>query len=245
MDKSIVFTYADGSCLRVSTAQDFLKIPVWKGNRHIDLERVRLLTKEVKDNIQWLDSGYHVILQEEDVDGKTLHQRYIINGQHRRAVIEEYFATGLCLKNFPLTYTEMVVRSESEAIAYFNRINNMKPFHVDEDSKCVANRFIGTLEKEFCGKTKKDQFIRSYATKRPYLSTIHLRDELEKYSKTLQSVDTGLFVNAVKVWNANRLKEMELDVEKDYTSYIDKKFTLAEHTKLPWIQSILKDMKLL
>jgi hypothetical protein len=49
----------------------------------------------------------------------------------------------------------------------------------------------------------------------------------------------------VKVWNANRLKEMELDVEKDYTSYIDKKFTLAEHTKLPWIQLILKDMKLL
>jgi len=236
-----MFTYADGSTLKTMNMRSFLEIPVWKGNRHIDLERVDLLAKEVGDRVQYLDSGYHIIIQEEDLDGMPSHQAYLINGQHRREVLRRYFSSGLCLSDFPMTYTEMVVHTESDAIAYFNRINNMKPFHVDEDPRCVANRFVAALEKGF-----PKGYIRSKTTRRPYLSADVLREELEKYSKVIQSVDPDLFVKEAQRWNKTRLDEMELEKALGKVhpeSYKEKHFVLAEHLK--WIHSVLQTMKVI
>jgi len=230
-----MFTYSDGSVLRTMNMRAFLEIPVWKGNRHIDLARVDLLAKEVGDRVQAFDSGYHIIIQEEDMDGKPLHQTYLINGQHRREVLRRHYSSGLCLPDFPMTYTEMVVGTESEAISYFNRINNMKPFHVDEDPRCVANRFVAALETGFL-----KGLIRSKTTRRPYLSADLLRDELEKYSKLLQSVNPAAFVEKAKQYNMKRLAEMELEKALGKVipeTYKEKQFVLAENLK--WIHSVL------
>ena len=230
-----MFTYADGSILRTMNMKAFLEIPVWKGNRHIDMDRVELLTKEINGQVQYLDSGYHIIIQEEDLDGRPLHQAYLINGQHRREVLRRYYSSGLCLPDFPMTYTEMVVETESEAISYFNKINNMKPFHVDEDSRCVANRFVAALEKGFA-----KGLLRSKTTRRPYLSAETLREELEKYSKRLQTIPVDTFVKKVHEYNTKRLCEMELEKALGKIipeTYKEKQFTLAENLK--WISIVL------
>ena len=230
-----MFTYADGSILRTMNMKAFLEIPVWKGNRHIDLKRVDQLAKEVGEHVQLLDSGYHVIIQEEDMDGKPLHQTYLINGQHRREVLRRYYSSGLCLPDFPMTFVEKTVETESEAIAYFNKINNMKPFHIDEDSRCVANRFVAALEQGF-----SKGLLRSKTTRRPYLSIEPLREELETYSKILQSVNPTVFVEKVKEYNIKRLAEMELEKALGKAipeSYKEKQFVLAEHFK--WIRTVL------
>ena len=238
---SALFTYSDGSVLKTMNMKDFLLIPVWKGNRYIDAGRVDLLAKEIGENITSLDSGYHVIVQEEDVEGKSLHQAYLIDGQHRREVLLRYYTSGLCLSDFPMTFRELVVKTESNAIAYFNQINNMKPLHIEEDPRCVANRFVAALEKGF-----DKGLIRSKTTRRPYLSAEPLREELEKYSKLLQKVDHLLFVEEVKRWNTTRLTEMELEKALGKAipdSYKEKKFALAEHLK--WIKTVLQTMKVL
>jgi len=230
-----MFSYADGSILRTMNMKAFLEIPVWKGNRHIDLDRVELLTKEINGNVQYLDSGYHVIIQEEDMDGGSLYQTYLINGQHRREVLRRYYSSGLCLPDFPMTYTEMIVHTESDAIAYFNKINNMKPFHIDEDPRCVANRFVAALEKGFA-----KGLLRSKTTRRPYLSAETLREELEKYSKILQTICVDIFVKKVHEYNTKRLSEMELEKALGKIipdSYKEKSFTLAENFK--WISIVL------
>jgi hypothetical protein len=230
-----MFTYSDGSILKTTMMKSFLKIPVWKGNRYIDMKRVESLAKEVGDQVQFLDSGYHVIIQEEDMDGKPLHQAYLINGQHRKELLERYYSSGLCLPDFPMTYTEKIVETESDAIAYFNKINNMKPFHVDEDPRCVANRFVAAVEKGF-----PKGLIRSKTTRRPYLSADLLREELEKYSKLLQLVDTATFVEKVQYYNTKRLAEMELEKAHGKAipeGYSEKKFALAENLK--WVQLVL------
>lgn len=230
-----LFTYSDGSILKTMNMKDFLTIPVWKGNRYIDMKRVDLLAKEIGENIKSLDSGYHVIVQEEDVEGKPLHQAYLIDGQHRREVLLRYYLSGLCLSDFPMTFRELVVKTESDAITYFNQINNMKPMHIEEDPRCVANRFVSALEKGF-----DKGLIRSKTTKRPYLSADILREELEKYSKILQTTDPVAFVEKVKLYNTKRLVEMEIEKALGKAipeSYKEKNFTLAENLK--WIRLTL------
>ena len=231
-----LFTYSDESKLKTTNMKAFLLIPVWKGNRHIDYARVDLLAKEVGENVKSLDSGYHVIkLLEEDAEGKLRHVKYLADGQHRRELLLRHYASGLCLDDFPMTYIEKVVNSESTAITYFNKINNTKPMRIEEDPRLIANRFVAALEKGF---TKG--LIRSKTTRRPFLSADLLRDELVKYSKILQTIDPAAFVTKVQVYNAKRL--IEMDIEKALgkaipESYKEKEFTLAENLK--WIRSSL------
>lgn len=214
----------------------FLLIPVWKGNRHIDYARVSLLAKEVSDNIKSLDSGYYVIkLLEEDAEGKARYVSYLIDGQHRREVILLNHASELCADDFPMTYIEKIVDTESDAITYFNQINNTKPVRIEEDPRLIANRYVAALEKGFA-----KGLIRSKTTRRPYLSADLLREELEKYSKILQKIDPVAFVEKVKKYNYTRL--MEMDIEKALgkmipETYKEKEFTLAENFK--WILLVL------
>jgi len=214
----------------------FLTIPVWKGNRHIDYLRVDLLGKEVGDDIKSLDSGYHVIkLLEEDMEGRPRYVTYLIDGQHRREVLLRYYAAGLCLEDFPMTFIENVVETESDAITYFNQINNTKPMRIEEDPRLIANRYVAALEKGFA-----KGLIRSKTTRRPYLSADLLREELEKYSKILQKIDPVAFVEKVKKYNYTRLIEMEIEKALGKAipeTYKEKEFTLAENFK--WVLFVL------
>ena len=122
--------YTDASKLKLTTAKTLIQIPIWKGNRVKDRMHIALLKEAIGSNIHYLDKGYHIIkYNETDATGREVEQSYIIDGQHRASVLLEHFNSTLCEPDFPITYTEVCVANEADAIAYFNKINNVKPIH--------------------------------------------------------------------------------------------------------------------
>jgi hypothetical protein len=93
---SIIHTYHNGATLHKITVKELLKIPIWKGNRILDLAHVAEIQKAIGSNINHLDSGYYIVEYEElDATNTPVLQSYIIDGQHRAAVLKEHFDTTL------------------------------------------------------------------------------------------------------------------------------------------------------
>jgi hypothetical protein len=175
---TVLHTYSDGCQLRLTTAKALIQIPIWKGNRVKDNAHVTALKEAVGSAVQTLDRGYHVIkYREPDAAGTLVEQSYIIDGQHRASVLIDFFASHLCEPDFPVTYIEAVVDNEADAIAYFNRINNVKPIHYKEDPILVANRYVEQIVRALPG-TKSVPLFRDKATHRPYMGIDKLRDLL-------------------------------------------------------------------
>jgi hypothetical protein len=158
------------------TARELVALPVWKGNRILDTEHVFAIKKKATD-VRHLDSGYRIInCMEPNLSGVLVKQAYLIDGQHRAAVLREHFLTTLCEPDFVVVVTEKDVASESEAIEYFNVINTAKPQQWRTDPAILVNQYIAELERRF--NDKKVKMIRQGATCRPYLSVDRLREAL-------------------------------------------------------------------
>jgi len=158
------------------SARELVAIPVWKGNRILDTEHAAAIKKKTQD-VRCLDSGYRIInCMEPNPSGVLVKQAYLIDGQHRAAILREYFSMTLCEPDFMVVVTEKEVASESEAIEYFNVLNTMKPQQWRTDPAILVNRYIAELERRF--NEKKTKMIRQGATCRPYLSVDRLREAL-------------------------------------------------------------------
>jgi hypothetical protein len=205
---SIIHIYNDGSKLIRAPIRDLLSIPIWKGNRILDTKHVQTIKETLAHDIRFLDSGYKVITYtEEDAGHNQIQQRYIVDGQHRIAVIQELY--NPLSDTFDITYTEKEVANEAEAIDYFNRINNTKPLHYDEDPILVANRIIATISSIFPAKKK---LIRSTKTKRPYLYVEDLRNEIVKRVHSLRSVRQDILIDAIQRWNREKCNALALEL---------------------------------
>lgn len=209
-DTTVLHTYADGSKLIRTSIQWLLKLQIWKGNRILDHDHVKMIRDGlVRDGttIRSLDSGYQIIVyDEEDALGRTVQQRYIIDGQHRFTVIQECISP---FEDFPITVVEKTVANEAEAVEYFNRINASKPLQYKEDPNLVVNRFILAIEKAFTSKKKP---IRISKTKRPYICIDDIRRELLKHVDVLRNMRAEVFIAKLLAWNEKKLKELELEL---------------------------------
>ena len=236
-----IHTYNDGSVLGRMSAQRLMTIPIWKGNRILDSEHVAALKASVAD-VANLDSGFRIIkYSEEDAGGKLVEQRYNVAGQHRLMVIRDHFENGLCEPDFQVTVTEIVVDSEADAIAYFNRINNAKPIHFKEDPVLVANKYVEALMKVY--PPTKRGLIRSIKTVRPYLSVDAVREALIVLADRLPPLD--LFGSRVVAANARLLRNLELSLAsgkikdvKTAERCLELGFALAYDARLKWLVEI-------
>jgi len=242
MSDTLLHTYTDGSMLKKTTIQALLKIPNWKGNRILDESHAEKLAGSI-ERMESLDKGYSVIvIDEPDAAGKITEQRYIVDGQHRLSILRKTFMLG----DFPATVTEKHVKSESEAIEYFNSINSSKPIHWEEDPMMVVNRFLVALEKEFnAGLKKSDLLLRNTKTVRPFLCVDDVRQALMPLADRLKKVKPAEFVAGVRAWNTRKLTELELAVSQKPDSMAEKcifrKFALADRfSSLPWILVALR-----
>lgn len=241
-------TYNDGSKLILLTARSLCAIPIWKGNRIIDTEHVENIRRQVGHNIRRLDSGYRIIQYTEvDAEGRSVIQKYIIDGQHRISVLKDFFAQNLCEEDFPLTATEISVNSEAEAINYFNTINNAKPIQFKEDPNLIINKYIAKLSETFQQTDKKvPALIRSTATRRPYLHVDAIRDVFMRYIETLKLVPLDQFATALRAANKRQLRLLELQLatgglKKEQTvaeRCIEMKFALAFDPKFEWVRDL-------
>ena len=242
----MLHNFHDGSRLYTSTAQELLKIPIWKGNRILDKAHVAEIQKAIGPNITHLDSGYYVIqCEEQDAANNPFLQLYIIDGQHRAAVLREHFATTLCEPDFPILMTIKHVVDEEEAITFFNAINKCKPQSWKMDPVLIVNKYMAALTKKFNG-TKKLLLIRPGSTHRPYLSSDKLREALHLYASSLNPSSEFItkFIERVVKWNTQELGVVQMqlslnDIPKKEIPILEKsialEFLLAFDPAYKWI----------
>ena len=229
----LLHTYSDGSKLYKMYASALTRIPIWKGNRIIDPTHVKNIKESTKAYL--LDSGYKLIQYKESENDKP--KSFIIDGQHRISVVTEYLETTtfeddiMPSKDFQLTVTEIRVDSEADAIAYFNKINNVKPIQYEEDPNLIINKYILGLEKEFPGKFK---------IKRPYLSADKLREALHVRIESLKKLSVDDFVTKCKTQNTKIVEELKTK-DKMAERMVQLHFGLALNFK--WLDVILIDKR--
>jgi hypothetical protein len=240
----LLHTYSDSSKLFRMSALSLTHIPIWKGNRIIDRSHVDNIKRSISDNIRLLDSGYKIIKYDEfDEDNNPIKKSYLIDGQHRISVLNDYFTnTTLPINDFQVTVTEIHVESEMDAIQYFNTINNVKPIHFEEDINLVVNKYIQKIIMSYPSKCK---LFRNGITKRPYLSVDKLRDALKNHIHKLKLLSTEQFLEECIRMNDIIITELEsLSLyEKHKELHIIKKsielnFGLAWDNKFKWLNNV-------
>lgn len=240
----LLYTYSDGSKLYKMSALTLCRIPIWKGNRIIDLEHVTNIKNSINSDVTLLDSGYKTIQYDEiDECDKPIKKTYLIDGQHRISVVSNYFETNNNAKDFEITVTEIRVDSESEAIEYFNKINNVKPIQYNEDPKLIVNKYLQRLINSFHIKSK---LFRNGATKRPYLSVDKFREILIKKVDNLKKISIEKFIKECKITNSRIIQELEIrslnnsDKEiKIINKILELEFALAWDDKFKWLDIFL------
>jgi len=231
----MIHTFNDKSILVKMKAKELIGIPVWKGNRFIDLEHAQQISSAI-ENISNLDSTIFRVVKYMD---NTTEQKYLVDGQHRQHVIKKYYEDNyLFPNNFDVLVHEKTVDSEAEAIEYFNVINNVKP-QQDYDPKRMADKYVLALENKF------PKLIR-FGTKRPFLSNDLLRKVLEENVTMLKQSNEYVkrFIERVDAWNKKKIQEYNLGLietkeQSVLKSCTDKKFILAFDIKLLWIKECL------
>jgi hypothetical protein len=240
-----MFTFTDGTTLHQIKSRELANIPVWKGNRFIDLAHADRIRTAVGSKIDSLGSAIFRTVKYKDGDTE---QCFLVDGQHRQYVLKKFYEADTVLPelapNFDLLVIEKTVESEADAIEYFNILNNVKP-QQDHDPKLLANKYILALERHF----KKLIRPEGKATKRPFLSADLLRKALEAQASLLKQRPEAVaaFVERVAAWNKKRLAEYELGSAfapaKDKSildSCEEKKFILAFDPALPWVAACLQ-----
>lgn len=241
----------DGSIMKVISAKELINVEVWKGNRVIDLKHVvKIQTKIGSDfeKLKKLDNGYRIVsIEAKDAGGADILEYYVVDGQHRLKVLQEFYKTNLFADDFDIVVIEKRVKSETDIINYFNEINHAKPILWKSDPNMVVNLYIKALEKEF--NKGKDKMIRESKTVRPYIFVNDLRDQLLELVEDLSTEKEMIeeFVRNAKDQNEELLANAELilatcskDSVKINEKAIEQKFMLGIHKKFKWIEICLK-----
>jgi hypothetical protein len=216
-----LYTFSDpSSTLKKINVRELLTIPVWRGNRYIDRVHAAQIQQDVATNPSSLDTTIFRVIKYRE--GAT-QQTFLIDGQHRQHVLREEFTKALSHQSphqspnpleaftFDVLVIEKEVEGESEAIEYFNTLNNVKP-QFETDPKLLANKYIQALEAAF--NPPRNPLIRpeGKTTRRPYLSSDRLRAVLEdpenvRYLKQSKEA-LATFVARVKEWNEEQLRDL-------------------------------------
>lgn len=239
-------TLHDGSRLRTMGARELIEIPIWKGNRIIDMSHVQKIKDGIRGNVQRLDFSYRVArITETDAGGNPVTMSYVIDGQHRHKVLCDHYKENLCEPDFPVVVLEKDMKSEAEIISYFREVNCQKPIEWKSDPMVLANEYIVELIAEFNFGSKK--LIRQGSTHRPYLSVDALRDALFASKDMLKEGGAAAFVRRVLEHNANRLKRADMAVlgakkveAEKIQKAADLRFMLAVDKNLPWVRECLR-----
>ena len=241
----MLHTYSDGSILRVITSRELVSIPVWKGQRILDKEHAAAIKEAVGVHVNSLDSGYSIVsYKEENADGTITMSSYLIDGQHRASVVRDFYSSTVCEPDFQVTVTEKTVESETDAIMYFNKINNVKAQQWKIDPNLLINKYLAAMELRF-NTNKKCRVIRPDATARPYLSVNSLREAFANNIGLIKT-NTDDFIERSDKYNRALITRFSLELTQVNCKDMKLKeravavnFALAYDTKLRWVRELL------
>lgn len=229
-----VFTSTDGSVYKVLSAKLLSEYPIWKGNRILDEIHVTNIKQNMKD-VKLLNMNPFRIAALKD-DENVVH-RYIIDGQHRHAILKEYFSNPDA-SDFEVLVAGRVFQTESEVMDYFKIINSTKSIIWKEDPVLCANQYIQALTIEFNKDIKKPMF-RHGKTTRPFISIDKLRDILiskrvSNWKQTPQEFVEETILKNQQLLNGYRLKDEDSLTNMEIRA-INYDFVLGLDDKFSWI----------
>jgi hypothetical protein len=228
-----LFRTTDGSLYRVVSAKWLSNVPVWKGNRVIDMTHVDRIREGLKGNIPLLNSNpFRLAFIKEDDEVVA---KYIIDGQHRHHLLKEYFQLSSAL-DFNIIVAAKQFGNEDDIIDYFKLINTTKSIPWKQDPVMVANNYVAALMKQFNTDTKFP-LIRAGKTMRPFMSADKLRDAL--ISKHVHDWKKGPVEFAEECVTKNEEKTEGLKLKDELTSMETRalryNFALALDDTFGWI----------
>ena len=228
-----LFNASDGSKYRIVTARWLSQVPVWKGNRVIDMTHVDRIREGLKGNIPLLNANpFRLAFVKEDNDVVT---RYIIDGQHRHHLLKEYFQHPAA-QDFNIMVAAKQFGNEDEIIDYFKMINTTKSIPWKEDPVLCANTYVSAIMKQF-NTDPKFPLIRAGKTKRPFMSADKLREAL--IAKHVYDWKKGPVEFAEECVSKNEEKTEGLKVKDTLTPMehkaLEYHFALAMDDTFSWI----------
>lgn len=203
------FKFNDGSILLTYPARYLLALETWNGNRLRDDNHISRINNSL-DSVKDLDKSPYTIAI---INVDEQQRKYIIDGQHRIAVLKRYFET-LDVPDFEVLIIEKQFNDEYEIIEYFKILNQTKSILWREDPIMIANQYVELICREF-NKDSKKLLIKVGKTNKPYLSSDRLREALiqrhvfdwkttpqefvircrEINDKYLEDIDTSININ--------------------------------------------------
>jgi hypothetical protein len=249
MSYDTLFTTSAGAKVLLLSAKDLIKIPIWRGNRILDRTHVEEIKKDVGPHVCLLDHNYHIAcILETDAAGHEIKQRYIIDGQHRHQVLKNHFEETLFTQDFPVLVFELDFPREIHLIEHFNTLNRCKPIKPMEDENLILNSYVQALSLAL-----GEKMFRSGACHRPNLSIDKLREGLRNQFALLPKTEKGIaaFASRAKAYNDQQIADdtFVLGIQNEKKCRMFEKglkmgFVLAYDDKLPWIQTVLREIAL-
>lgn len=230
-----LFTATDGSTFKIFSARALSQLPVWNGNRVVDMDHIAKI-KQTMNNIKNLNINPFRVAIVNDEDGKPV--LYIIDGQHRHFIFREYFANPLA-EDFQVLVAGKKFNNEDEIMNYFKILNNTKAISWKDDPVMVANKYIEAIMIEFNKNPKRPMIRTGSRINRPFMSVDKLREVLlERRVFDWQETPQD-FVERAKRRNMEVISSLHLkdvfqlrDME---TRALDYRFGIGLDDKFAWI----------
>jgi hypothetical protein len=228
-----VFESSDGSKFKILSARELSTLPIWGGNRVLDEEHVKRIKQTVGANVHRLNLNPFRIAGVIQEDGTCV--SYIIDGQHRCAVIREYFKTERYPLDFNVLVAGKIYNNEDEIIESFKVLNTTRSIAWKEDPNLCANKYIEALMVEF-NKDKKRPLIKNGKTARPFASVDKLRITLVNKRVNDWTETPDEFVERAKSLNMKLLEDLRPRVSRDMeVRALDYNFALGLDDTYGWV----------
>lgn len=161
-----LFEYPDGSMLIQLNSSHLRNYQPWVGQRPLSEDHISAIEENIEGDVTRLDRDYKLVkIINEETERP---QCYIIDGQHRAAILSRHSDVDFELTATVYDYTDKTVEDVNEL---FRRINFVKPFTIDDDAITLdINKIAGAIMMYFNeGRSTKDLPIRQARTKAPYM----------------------------------------------------------------------------
>lgn len=206
-----LFDFHDGSELRLIPASEFCYYPIWKGNRILDKQHKLSIQSVIGENVRCLDiKPFHCVRYMKEVEAGVVKQvTEIVDGQHRAAIIREYFEKNEDYVH-ELDFQVMVItkccKDELDIIQYFRILNKTKSIEWKEDGKMAVLPYMEALLSRF--NSPKKILIRDGKTRAPYISSDMVREELVRIKIHLSGEPPFDWANRIWKSHNERLEEL-------------------------------------
>lgn len=233
---NILHTFHDGSELKPMSAKELAQIEIWHSQRTLDVKHKNYISHQVENSIKSLDGSlYHIVRYPPDEDSEEI--RRIIDGQHRAAILKEYFEKNPDVPSFLVLVKEKFCETEEDAIAYFKILNTTKAIEWKEDPNLIAQRYLEALYTIF--KNDKTKFFRASKTKRPFVQIEKLQQALLLRIWRINQMKPDEFAEEVFAWNEKKIDDLiNMDGRSNLqTQALEKCFTLGLDDTFPWLDA--------